>query len=173
MTVEVDLTALHSLWGKTPHMAPGSPVDGPERSGLVAREDHQSCSPMQPGRYKITSRAKNSPGDALEATQCDLFQDERSGCKDEHQGWFSPATNPWEDCPWGDEPASANIAYQKRIRQCFADAYTFLDDNKHIRDGEGWRRATEGMRRYKDPLTVELVLAAMNELEREYKENVI
>jgi len=134
MTVEVDLTALHTLWGKTPHNPSNLRSDGLERSG----------------RHNITSRTKYAQ-EAQEFVQSDLFQNE---C-------------PWEDCPWENEPA--HTAYQKRIHQCFADAYKFMDENKHVRNGEGWGRVTGRLAQYKDPLTIDLVLAAMKELEREYQ----
>jgi hypothetical protein len=58
--------------------------------------------------------------------------------------------------------------YQERIRKSFAAAYNFLDTHKHPRTSEDWERITKDTSQYTDPLTVDLIAAAVSELEREY-----
>lgn len=60
--------------------------------------------------------------------------------------------------------------YQQRIRECFAATYRFLDENKHARTDEDWKRISDTIstRKDTDPLTVDLIVAAVKEIEREY-----
>ena len=60
------------------------------------------------------------------------------------------------------------IIYSQRIRQCFADDFKFLDTHKHIRTQEGFDKIAESLGAYQDSLTVDLIVAALKEIEREY-----
>jgi len=58
--------------------------------------------------------------------------------------------------------------YQQYIRQCLADVYRFLDTHKQPRTNEDWAAIAETLKQYKDPFTSSLLIACVNELEREY-----
>jgi len=74
----------------------------------------------------------------------------------------------YDKCPWGNEDKEA-AAYQRRIRQCFTDAYRFLDTHKHAQTEEEWNVIAGSLAVYTDPLTVDLIVAALNEIERNTK----
>ena len=60
--------------------------------------------------------------------------------------------------------------YQQYIRECFAQAYQFLDAFKHPRTGGDWDTISAecGKRADTYPLMVDLIAVALKELEREY-----
>ena len=62
-------------------------------------------------------------------------------------------------------------SYQERFRTCFADAYNFLDEHKQARSEMDFEKIVEDLKLFQDPLTVELIVAAVNEIEREYFEH--
>ena len=65
---------------------------------------------------------------------------------------------------------NAYTPYQHHIRECFAAAYRFLDEHKHARTNDDWERISTAvsLRKDTDPLMIDLIVAVMNELEREY-----
>ena len=63
----------------------------------------------------------------------------------------------------------SHTPYQQRIRKCFAVAFRFLDTYKHPRTDIEWQRIVKSYREQTDPLTADLMLAVMNELEAEYE----
>jgi len=73
----------------------------------------------------------------------------------------------------GEEVEIIETEYMKRIKQCFADAYRFLEKHKHPRTEADWERITGSLPRYKDPLTIGLVCGCVEELEREYKKQKV
>jgi hypothetical protein len=66
--------------------------------------------------------------------------------------------------------ADSGDEYIRYLKQCFDVAYKFLDENKHARTNKDWERIVGNLSLYVDPLVADLVVAAVNELEREYKE---
>ena len=64
----------------------------------------------------------------------------------------------------------AYTEYQQYLRDCFAEAYRFIDTYKHARTDEDWARIVGSLEAYADPFTINLVVTAFTELEREYKE---
>ena len=72
-------------------------------------------------------------------------------------------------CPWEETGAREPTEYQERVKGCFTQAYNFITGNAHPRTDADWARIVGSMSQYADPLTVELIYACINELEREYK----
>ena len=67
--------------------------------------------------------------------------------------------------------------YQEAARECFAVAYRFLDKHKHPRTEKDWERIESAMSALKlqrgndNPLLIDLIVAVVSELEREYEES--
>ena len=81
----------------------------------------------------------------------------------------------WEELapgdPWYEETLS-ETAYIKRIKQCFSEAYRFLETNRNPQTQKDWERMAGSLSLYKDPLTVGLVCECIKELEREHGKKV-
>jgi len=115
----------------------------------TATQDAPETTPV----YKTITNAKNAPQAATDAFTIMLPDD--------------PLYN---SCPW-DEPAGQPLSeYEKRINKAFTQAYSFLIGNKHARTDGDWERIAGSLSQYTDPLTVDLIVAAVKELEREYKD---
>jgi len=67
------------------------------------------------------------------------------------------------------QPIGELDEYTERIRQCFEAAFKFINVNKCARTYEDWERIVESLSQYIDPLIIDLIVAAVNEIEREYK----
>ena len=74
----------------------------------------------------------------------------------------------YNTCPWEEMAAQALTPYQMRIRESFTQAYNFIMGNLQPRTDADWERIACSLTPYTDPLTVGLVMACMNEIEREY-----
>jgi len=61
--------------------------------------------------------------------------------------------------------------YAKRIKECFTEAYQFIETHRHPRTEEDWGRIAGSLAQFKDPLTIGLICECVKEFEREYGEN--
>jgi len=64
---------------------------------------------------------------------------------------------------------TSQCEYMQRILQCFGDAYSFIEENKHPRTEEDWMRIGGSLSPYTDLFTAGLVKECLMELEREYQ----
>ena len=60
-------------------------------------------------------------------------------------------------------------SYPQHIRQCFTDAFRFMEAHMQARTDADFKKVATSLSPYKDPLTVALIVACMNEIEREYQ----
>ena len=61
--------------------------------------------------------------------------------------------------------------YEEKIRQSFADAYSFFSRHKQPRDDRAWAVIADDLERYDDPLTIALISAVIAEFERKAAEH--
>lgn len=66
----------------------------------------------------------------------------------------------------------AHDEYTQRIRQCFGTAYKFITDHAHPRTDDDWAVIAGNLDLYTDPLAVDLIVAGLNELDRECKTGI-
>jgi len=68
------------------------------------------------------------------------------------------------------QTASHKEAYISRVRNSFSVAYKFFDKHKYARADEDWGRVAANVPNDTDPLTIDLIVAVLRELERESNE---
>ena len=66
--------------------------------------------------------------------------------------------------------ASTTNEYDWRIKKCFQEAYKFINDNKHPLADADWERIVGSLSPYTDPFTSALVVACIDEMERDYQQ---
>ena len=76
----------------------------------------------------------------------------------------------WEPLARGDPwyAGDSDAEYMQRIKACFKQAYTYLQEHHHPRTTADWDKAVDALVPFRDPLAVDLVTAAFKEMEREY-----
>ena len=65
--------------------------------------------------------------------------------------------------------SSTYTPFQQYLRECFSVAFKFADKYKDTKTDEEWERLAEEAGKYTDPLTIELITAAIMAIEKEHK----